>query len=61
MHALGLLPRRGGHTVDRGAETLMYEVGWQYTHGGYDGFAQPGGPVWPGVILSFDRNGSNVQ
>ena len=48
-------------TVDRGAETLMYEVGWQYTHGGYDGFAQPGGPVWPGVILSFDRNGSNVQ
>lgn len=36
----------------------MYEIGWQYTHGGYDGFAQPGGPVQSGIsLLRLRRHG----
>eukprot|EP01052_Picozoa_sp_SAG31_P001853 SAG31_NODE_62_length_28678_cov_21.548270_24_plen_111_part_00 len=36
-------------TVDSGDETLMYEIGWQYTHNGYGGFAELGGPVRSGI------------
>ena len=46
-------------TIDSGDETLMYEIGWQYTHGGYAGFApQPGGPVLSGIrLLRLRRHG----
>ena len=49
-------------TIDSGDETLMYEIGWQYTHGGYDGFAEPpeipGGPVQSGIsLLRLRRHG----
>eukprot|EP01052_Picozoa_sp_SAG31_P001859 SAG31_NODE_62_length_28678_cov_21.548270_30_plen_104_part_00 len=45
-------------TVDSGDETLMYEIGWQYTHNGYGGFAEPGGPVRSGIsLLRLRRHG----
>lgn len=45
-------------TVDKGDATYMYEIGWQYTHGGYDDFNQPGGPVLSGIsLLRLRRHG----
>lgn len=46
-------------TVDSDDETFMYEVGWQYTHGGYVGFTpQPSGPVLSGIrLLRLRRHG----
>jgi hypothetical protein len=45
-------------TMDRGDETLMVGGGYQYTHGGWVKFREPGGPVRSGLqLLMLRRHG----
>ena len=45
-------------TMDRGDETLMVGGGYQYTHGGWVKFREPGGPVRSGLqLLTLRRHG----